>query len=211
MDASPPLPSPLPPPPLSHFTQSHSFGVCAAVGRKLIVFEWKRGAYVETQSFSVPEAPKMMAFYGRHICIAYRREYSLLDVQTGRAADLHVPFEDSGSAPPFVRLLPRLKERLIGIGNGAKGSRGATVSHSDGQGSGGAGLGAGSAGGSVGDDEDEDEDETEDPALASEFQLLVSGIQSLGIFINMQAQPSGTTINWTSFPTFAVRHCSVSP
>ena len=57
------------------------YRLCVGSRRKLHLYEWSRGGeYALVKELSLPDTPLALAWHGSTVCVGYKREYNLLDV-----------------------------------------------------------------------------------------------------------------------------------
>eukprot|EP01130_Rhizamoeba_saxonica_P008537 TRINITY_DN3456_c0_g1_i2.p1 TRINITY_DN3456_c0_g1~~TRINITY_DN3456_c0_g1_i2.p1 ORF type:complete len:767 (-),score=140.41 TRINITY_DN3456_c0_g1_i2:83-2383(-) len=62
--------------------------ICLAERKKLLLYVWERYEFVSTKTLSIPDTPKSLIWCGAKLCVGYKREYNLIDVQTGSMIEL---------------------------------------------------------------------------------------------------------------------------
>ena len=58
--------------------------LCCAVNKQLLVFKWNGQQFLDYNELNLPSNPRVISFLGpARICVGFRREYDLLDVESG--------------------------------------------------------------------------------------------------------------------------------
>eukprot|EP01128_Nolandella_sp_AFSM9_P012212 TRINITY_DN9057_c0_g1_i1.p1 TRINITY_DN9057_c0_g1~~TRINITY_DN9057_c0_g1_i1.p1 ORF type:complete len:920 (-),score=186.09 TRINITY_DN9057_c0_g1_i1:146-2812(-) len=82
----------------------------AAVKRKLIIFKWEGNEFVQQKELSgIPEAVKTCVWCGQALCIGFKREYNLIDINNGGMTELF----PTGKSNPLVAVMPN-EQLLLG-------------------------------------------------------------------------------------------------
>mmetsp|Transcript_24844 Transcript_24844/g.86512 ORF Transcript_24844/g.86512 Transcript_24844/m.86512 type:complete len:998 (-) Transcript_24844:74-3067(-) len=78
--------------------------LCIAFKRKLSLYEYSQAAYVWLKDLGIPDVPLSIMWYGKWICVGYKREYNLLDDETGDVHEIGVPLDNRST--PVIKLMP---------------------------------------------------------------------------------------------------------
>lgn len=89
----------------------YSLRMCVAVKRKLQLYRWKNRDFHELMAdLSVPDIPKAMAWCKDSLCIGFKRDYFLIQVNSGMLKDL---FPCGSNMEPMVT---RLQDDRLALG-----------------------------------------------------------------------------------------------
>ncbi|KAJ3672865.1 hypothetical protein LUZ60_006239 [Juncus effusus] len=87
--------------------------LCVGRQKRVIIYRLDGGReFVEVKEFGVPDTVKSMAWCGENICLGIRRDYTIMNSNTGVLSDIF----PSGRSPPLVIPLPT-GELLLGKDN----------------------------------------------------------------------------------------------
>ena len=75
------------------------YRLCVAVKKRLLLFEYV-GEYTMFKELTVPEAPLSLDWYGNSICVGFKRDYIMLNDDTGRSTEL---FSLESKSTPLCR------------------------------------------------------------------------------------------------------------
>jgi hypothetical protein len=78
--------------------------ICIAVKKKLQLYEFVGGQFNPVSELPLSDVPLAMAFYDSKVCIGYKREYAIMDTNTG--ASTPIGLQPDSKSPPLVKLMP---------------------------------------------------------------------------------------------------------
>ncbi|MES1909692.1 MAG: hypothetical protein MHM6MM_002393 [Cercozoa sp. M6MM] len=82
--------------------------ICVAHKRRVNMFSWKEdmqaAVELENSEQMQPEKPRGLCFSSRSLCVAYQREYNLVDMSTGHATAHFAPPKKTWRQPPMCAL-----------------------------------------------------------------------------------------------------------
>ena len=77
------------------------------------LFEYTGSNFTSTKELAIPDTPLYMVWYGHQICIAYRKEYNLLNVETAEVRE--IPVEIDAKTTPIIKLMPSEELLIAGM------------------------------------------------------------------------------------------------
>ncbi|XP_071480649.1 vam6/Vps39-like protein [Diadema antillarum] len=84
-----------------HFTLK----LCVAVRRKLQLFIWRSRTFEELKpDLGVPDVPKAMSWCGNSLCVGFKRDYFLINIDNGQPKDLFTTGNASQAEPTVTKL-----------------------------------------------------------------------------------------------------------
>jgi hypothetical protein len=78
--------------------------ICIAVKKKLQLYQLAGGQFNPMPELPLADVPLAMVWYGSKICIGYKREYAILDANTGAHTPIHL--QPDPKSAPLVKLMP---------------------------------------------------------------------------------------------------------
>lgn len=94
--------------------RSGTHRLCVAFKKNLRLYEYSTGSYVWLKDLGVPDVPLSLVWYGKWICVGYKREYNLLEADTGVVLEISVPL--GRGCTPVIKLMPE-NEMLLASQN----------------------------------------------------------------------------------------------
>ncbi|PRP83726.1 hypothetical protein PROFUN_09058 [Planoprotostelium fungivorum] len=84
--------------------------ICAAIKKKLHIFQWDNGNFVEIKELPLTANPLSLVWCGDRICVGYKKDYILMHTQTRASKEL---FPTGNRGVPLCTLLPD-QQMLLG-------------------------------------------------------------------------------------------------
>mmetsp|Transcript_7714 Transcript_7714/g.10647 ORF Transcript_7714/g.10647 Transcript_7714/m.10647 type:complete len:888 (-) Transcript_7714:2-2665(-) len=83
-------------------TKQH-LNLCVATKKKLVIFAWDGNDFIEIRELALPDSAKTLVWCGDSVCVGFKKEYNLINVQTGAMTEL---FPTGRNQTPLACLIP---------------------------------------------------------------------------------------------------------